>query len=434
MKTIIPRPVIIIGAGAAGLAAGRSLTRHGVKVIILEASQRIGGRIHSILDERFPIPVELGAEFVHGVPPETFKILNQSKIEALEINGTFFALQSGKVSKADHTDIWNALELFADSEEQDCSFADFASRNQFASDDLKAATAYVEGFNAAHANLISARSLAIANEATAQIDGERQFRLTAPYLEVAKSLYSQSDSKFCELRLNAEVKSVHWKKGAVTCETRGGDKVKGSAVVVTLPLPLLQHRDVHFSPGLTVKEQALNKIEMGKVQRIVMLFKESFWQKLSIDGRSLDNLSFITSDQTPFQTWWTLNPRSLPVLIGWNAGAAYIENMGEEELVKTALKQLACIFQVKESFVREQMQASIFYDWTNDRLFQGAYSYCKAGGVDAPRILAEPIQDTLYFAGEATNWQGHIGTVHGAIESGDRAAGEYLRAHNPHHR
>jgi protoporphyrinogen oxidase len=114
MKTIIPRPVIIIGAGAAGLAAGRSLTRHGVKVIILEASQRIGGRIHSILDERFPIPVELGAEFVHGVPPETFKILNQCKIEALEIDGTFFALQSGKVSKADHTGIWNALELFAD--------------------------------------------------------------------------------------------------------------------------------------------------------------------------------------------------------------------------------------------------------------------------------------------------------------------------------
>jgi monoamine oxidase len=117
------------------------------------------------------------------------------------------------------------------------------------------------------------------------------------------------------------------------------------------------------------------------------------------------------------------------VLVGWNSGAAYIENKSEQELLDIALKQLATIFQVEEALVREQMQTSLFHDWKQDKFFQGAYSYCKTGGVDAPRILAEPLSDTLYFAGEATNWRGHIGTVHGAIESGERAAGEFLRTH-----
>jgi monoamine oxidase len=430
MKPPTTRPVIIIGAGAAGLSAARSLSTRGIKVILLEASHRIGGRIHSIQDDRFPMPVELGAEFVHGVPPETFRILALSKIEALEIDGTSFTLRNGKPSETDQTKVWNELDLFADSNEQDCSFSDFINRHQFDAITVDAATRYVEGFNAAHAKLISARSLAIANEASEKITGNRQFRLAVPYLELAKFIHAQCDAKLYELRLNAEVKSVRWKNGSVTCELTGGEKVEGSAAFITLPLPILKRGIVHFDPAISVKELALSKIEMGQVQRIVITFKERFWEKISIGGRSLENLAFITSDQPSFRTWWTLNPRRLPVLVGWSSGAAYIENVGEQELLNIALKQLASIFQVEETFIREQMQASLFHDWKRDRLFQGAYSYCKTGGVDAPRILAEPLSDTLYFAGEATNWRGHIGTVHGAIESGERAANEFLRTHS----
>jgi monoamine oxidase len=429
MKPPTTRPVLIIGAGAAGLSAARSLTTRGIKVIILEASARIGGRIHSIQDNRFPMPVELGAEFVHGVPPETFRILALSKIEALEIDGTSLFLRDGKPSEIDQTKVWNELELFADSNEQDCSFSDFINRHQFDTNTVEAATRYVEGFNAAHAKLISARSLAVANEASDKITGNRQFRLAVPYLAIIKFIYAQCDSKFCELKLNAEVKSVRWKNGSVICELTGGEKVEGSATIVTLPLPILKRGIVHFTPAISVKEQALSKIEMGQVQRIVIAFKERFWEQISIGGRSLENLSFITSDQSSFRTWWTLNPQKMPVLVGWNSGAAYIENKSEQELLDIALKQLATIFQVEEALVREQLQTSLFHDWKQDKFFQGAYSYCKTGGVDAPRILAEPLSDTLYFAGEATNWRGHIGTVHGAIESGERAAGEFLRTH-----
>jgi monoamine oxidase len=429
MKPPTIRPVIIIGAGAAGLSAARTLSTRGVKVIILEASPRIGGRIHSINDDRFPMPVELGAEFVHGVPPETFRILALSKIEALEIDGTSLSLRDGKPSEIDQTRVWNELELFADSNEQDCSFLDFINRHQFDANTVDAATRYVEGFNAAHAKLISARSLAVANEASDKITGNRQFRLAVPYQEIAKFIYAQCNSKICELRLNAEVKSVRWKNGSVTCELTGGEKVEGSAALITLPLPILKRGIVHFFPAISVKELALSKIEMGQVQRIVITFKERFWEQISIGGRSLENLSFITSDQSSFRTWWTLNPRKMPVLVGWNSGAAYIENIGEHDVLNVALKQLASILQVEETLIREQMKASLFHDWKQDRLFQGAYSYCRTGGVDAPRILAEPLSDTLYFAGEATNWKGHIGTVHGAIESGERAASEFLRTH-----
>ena len=72
--------VLIIGAGAAGLAAAQRLARAGVRVTILEARERLGGRIHTLRDPRLPIPVELGAEFVHGKPDELWNIIRAENL------------------------------------------------------------------------------------------------------------------------------------------------------------------------------------------------------------------------------------------------------------------------------------------------------------------------------------------------------------------
>lgn len=421
--------VVIIGAGAAGLAAARALSNAGVKVIILEARDRIGGRILSVADDQFPVPVELGAEFIHGMPRETWELTESHQINPVEIPNRHQSVRKGQIEEPDQEPIWKEMREFVrDFPDEDFSFADFiASREgKFGSDAVALFTAYVEGFNAAYASRISVRSIILGEEAADAIDGDRQFRMVSPYSKVAQALHDECDSARCELRLNARVDAVSWKEKSVDCKLEDGSRVQGSAAIVTLPLPILQRGSAMFDPPLSEKSAALALVETGQVQRLVLLFKDCFWESLTVAGKHLQSMTFIHSDSPPFRTWWSLHPVRVPVLVAWNAGANFVENADEERLLELAVEQLSSILEIGENLIREQLVAHKFHDWKGDPFAQGAYSFCRTGGIDAPRILGLPINDTLFFAGEATNFSGHIGTVHGAIQTGIRAAKEVL--------
>src|SRR2546423_14651598 len=94
------RPVLVIGAGAAGLAAARELSRAGCEVIVLEARDRIGGRVFTHKDDDSPGPIELGAEFVHGRPPELWQIAQAANLQLYEVSGRHWDFQNGQVSKS----------------------------------------------------------------------------------------------------------------------------------------------------------------------------------------------------------------------------------------------------------------------------------------------------------------------------------------------
>lgn len=165
---------------------------------------------------------------------------------------------------------------------------------------------------------------------------------------------------------------------------------------------------------------------MGHSQRLVFVFKTVFWESIVLDGKSLAQLNFIDADDGPFRTWWTLHPLRAPVLVGWNAGPDVIENATKDDLAAIAIAKLSTVFSISVSAIEEEILACHYHDWSADPFALGVYSYTMKGGTDAARGLSESIQNTLFFAGEATDFEGNSGYVHGAIASGIRAAGEIL--------
>ena len=149
-----------------------------------------------------------------------------------------------------------------------------------------------------------------------------------------------------------------------------------------------------------------------------------------IKQKDLTQLCFIFSQENIFPTWWTKSPLVEPVITGW-AGGAYVaplSGQAPEFICSQALRTLARLFSVGENELASQLESFHVHDWQQDLYSRGAYSYALVGGANAFRDLAAPIAQTLFFAGEATDFSGHNGTVHGALASGERAAQEALSA------
>ncbi|HEY9760282.1 MAG TPA: NAD(P)/FAD-dependent oxidoreductase [Oculatellaceae cyanobacterium] len=417
--------VIVIGAGAAGLTAARALSNAQLHTVILEARDRIGGRIFSLERPDCPVPIELGAEFVHGSPPQLCAVIREAGVETIVVGANHISIdpQDSISNRGNLETIWETMHELDAPDTPDCSFTEFIARHEFDKRAAISATNFVEGFNAARAELISSKSVLLANQASAEIHGEEaQFRLKQPYSRIADALLNQCNNKHLDLHLNAPVKQVKWNDGEVICTTGEGITFAAKSAVITLPLSILQKKTVSFEPTLQEKEEALSLLEMGDVQRIFFQFRSQFWDHHTVNGRNLSKASFIHGGEAPFRTWWTLEPTKAPIMIAWNAGATYVEGVSEDSLVSLALQQLATMLQLSVEKLRAELVNHWFHDWHNDPYSVGAYSYCRVGGLYAPCTLAEPLKHTLFFAGEATDWHGHIGTVHAAIDSGERAA------------
>jgi monoamine oxidase len=225
--------------------------------------------------------------------------------------------------------------------------------------------------------------------------------------------------------------------------------------VITLPLGVLQTRVVRFTPELPAEKQAaIKNLEMGHVLRIVLTFRERFWEALTnLDEEGspvkFADAAFIHADGLAFPTWWTQLPVRAPVLVGWVGGpdadritasrndASTRMKLADVTLAgdagtplgsfvsEQAIASLAQIFKLSTGYLLDQLVAVYFHDWQLNQFSRGAYAYVPVGGLDDQGVLAQPVDGVLFFAGEATTL-GHIGTVHGAIMSGQRAAREIL--------
>ncbi len=224
-----------------------------------------------------------------------------------------------------------------------------------------------------------------------------------------------------------KVHSVRW--GSGTVEIEAGERLfRAPRAVITLPLPLLQSGAVNFDPKLSTKQKAGMRLEMGAVVRVVLRFRERFWKDIQVGDKRLDNLSFLHSDNRDFPTWWSTMPHALPMLVGWSGGphGLALTHKTGEEIVDCAGSAVAELLHVSVNEVRKMTTEGHFHNWQKDPFSLGAYSYTCVGGIDAARELARPLQGTLFFAGEATEFNGRQGTVDGAIASGHRAAKEIL--------
>lgn len=426
--------VVVVGAGASGLAALERLDRAGTQVLCFEARDRIGGRVFTIRDPLCPIPIELGAEFIHGRPPEIWDIIRSSRLTAYDCAERAVQMKDGKPQN--NRDAWESvdsvmsdMQQFA-SEHEDQTFAGFLERSAHPENAKRLATSYVEGFNAARKEEIGIASLAQDARAADEIDGDRSFRILNGYDCVVSDLLNSSGEIGTKLRLNSIIERIEWKRGACVVHVRSAltgavETVRSRRVIITVPLGILQATpdllgSIRFEPEPAEVLTAVRALRFGQVVRLILRFREAFWE----NSRETSEKGFLFSEERLFPTWWTPLPVHAPVLTGWSAGPHADDLLGKPRstIVLEAIASLARISGCPRERLDGLLEAAYSHDWHGDPFARGAYSYVPSGALGARKRLAEPIAATLYFAGEATNLDGHGGTVHGAIASGRRAA------------
>lgn len=416
--------VIILGGGIAGLVAARDLTAAGLTVVLLEARDRLGGRIFTQHAEKFP--VELGAEFIHGRPPQLLELAQRAGITLAEVSGEFRSRRNGRWMDANEL-MEEMGRFFAHlpAEGRDLSFQQYLQSAGAREELRQQACAYVEGFHAADPARVSVLWLRRTGEAEQAIGGETHSRTREGCESFINALTSQIDQGKCRILTNAPVKEVRWDTAKVTVKTESLE-CEGLRAVITLPLGVLKEGSVQFSPPLKQKVAALRKLEMGPALRVVLCFREKFWEAYE----ELAHLSFLFTDDPQFPTWWTSYPLPYPILTGWAGGryARALAGRRDSQLVELAVQALERILPDDRKAIRPLLQAGFVHDWQADRYSCGAYSYPTVGGLHAARALAAPMNETLFFAGEATDFEGHNATVHGAMASGVRVAREVIAA------
>jgi monoamine oxidase len=435
---------IVIGAGAAGLAAANRLASHGADVTILEARDRIGGRVWTIHPESLTVPAELGAEFLHGETPEIDAVLDRAGLRAIDVSGARWTSIRGRPRVSE--DFWERLARplhMLRRRRRDRSFADaLKDMRGIPALDRRLATMYVEGFYAADMAKISERSLAEDGSPGDDARDRRTGRVVEGYGAVLDALAAPVLDR---VRLGTIVRRVEWRSGHVTVEAH--DRAGGSvpvptarAVVVAVPLGVLQASGVagaiEFNPPLRDRMRAASRLVMGQVVRVVLQLDRRFWTEGAFARRAgddrLDSMAFVqsTSDRVPFPVWWTSYPVRAPVLVGWRGGRIppVLSSASHEQITDAAVDSIATILGTTARAVRRHVVASFTHDWTHDPFARGAYSYVGIDGTGASAALARPVENTVFIAGEHADRQDRNGTVHGAIASGQWAADRVMRS------
>src|SRR5947209_3902116 len=287
--------VLVIGAGAAGLAAAAELGRSGLSVTILEARDRIGGRMFTQIDPVCRAPVEFGAEFIHGRPPEIWKPLQTRNVEIAEVDGDQWCVQDRRLVACDFfSDVEEILHEM-DAAASDQSFVSFlkhccrSKKGSRWSEAKKHAVDYVSGFNAADPKLVGVHWLVKGMHAEERIEGDRVFRAQRGYQSLIEIFRERMAEAHVSVRTGCVVDEISWKSGHAEVSVRDVEKrlrLGTSRVLITLPLGVLQSGagntgTVRFSPPLPAsKLAALEKLAMGKVIRIVLRFRHRFWENI----------------------------------------------------------------------------------------------------------------------------------------------------------
>jgi monoamine oxidase len=426
--------VVIVGAGAAGLEAARELEARGQSVLVLEARDRIGGRILTHQDPRIPLPIELGAEFIHGHAPETARILAWAGLSTLDVSGEHRSEVGGTIAP---TDYWSAIDRVlrrVDIDGPDESIGAFLARRpggRHLTRDRGITRRFVEGFHAGDVQRISAQSIAPPPGESASESATLLGRVARGYGALVESLARDLGDS---IRLGCEVRSIMWRPGRVTVEgrTSSGNAVRfsGRTIIVTVPAGVLlapprTRGAIAFDPEPARIRRALGGVGVGPVVRVCVWFSRLPWES-SDDGP--ERLSFLHLAGTPFQVSWTAYPDRWPLAVVWCGGpdAASLSREPRSRVLHTMVAQLARALRTRADTVRRAIRRTWWHNWVRDPYARGAYSYRLIGGKNAWKALAIPEQHTLFFAGEATEEQS--GTVEAALASGRRAARQVSHA------
>jgi len=404
-------------------------------VVVLEARDRLGGRLCTVSDPQSGHPVELGAEFVHGRPAGLTALIRSAGL-ALEDVPERHRRGPGEPGPP-LPDLRGSLARLLHSSDgalPDRPVAELLRQHAGRLPDSAARRAvvrYLEGFHAANLDRLGTRALA-QNEASEDQEGDQPHRVHEGYGALVAAMTARLDPARVALRLETVVTALHWEPKAVSATARLPDgsraEFRAPVSVVALPLPALQRGPerpgaLSIDPVPAGWPAALDTLHMGAAHHVVLGFDERWWAAGGSDGPS-----FVHGDDEPFPIWWTALPSHAPLITGWNGGprAEALAGRSRDDVIALALDSLASIFRSGRARLESLLRGAWWHDWSADPFAAGAYSYGGVGAIEARALLVRPVAGTLALAGEAVAEGGRNGTVQGALESGRRAAAALL--------
>lgn len=419
--------VLVLGAGAAGLAAARRLHAAGVTVQALEARHRIGGRIWT--DDAFaPFPVEYGAEFIHGEHAATHALAAAARIETIPIDrygrlrwsdgGPACALDALPVAR--RTLIAALFQAFdrlrnMSLDVPDRSLADYLRNDGFDDEALHVADVLLAQTCCAPVETLSCADLA--HELRVDHAGKREYRLRPGYAPLLAWYASGLD-----IRFGAAARVVRHAPGGVMVETDAG-VFHADCCIVTIPVAVLQRGVPQFDPPLSASKQwVIHALRVEAATKLLYYFDEPMWDA---------DLTFMAHTGLAARWWPAAHAaHDAAVIIAYATAerARTLDALDEAEAIAIGLRELQTL--LGRDDLAQRCVAARRVAWSADPFAYGGYAHVPPGAAVARRLLAMPEGATLFFAGEATAYDSNPQTVHGAIESGWRAADEVLNSYS----
>jgi monoamine oxidase len=405
------------------------LSRSEKSLHILEARDRIGGRVHTLKNDGFSYPVEAGAEFMHGELPLTKALMQEANVSYKAGHGRVWNVIDNHLSGGNFFDEdWNELMDQLQRLDKDITIGEFLQK-YFGGEKHKSLVesvkGFVQGYDAADVNKASA--MALAEEwSSGDVKG---YRPMGGYTQLLEFLWTEIQQGDSILKLSSVVRKIKWEPGNVEIETDSGEALRARKILITVPISVLKADVIQVEPPLPRHQQALQQLEIGEVIKFLFEFKDRFWERgNSTDYRQMPGLNFLFSDAF-VPTWWTQKPNDIPLLTGWLAGPI-VQTIQQDDsfLFAEAIKSLAYLFNCQPDHLLREIRSARVVNWSADEYSRGAYAYKTLQTATAIRTFSEPVDDTIFFAGEGLYDGAEMGTVEAALASGKAAAEKILKA------
>ena len=401
--------VIIIGAGAAGLYAGYLLKSKGIDFTILEASSSVGGRMgkHSgFADYDF----DTGAQWLHGENNILGDLIKKTQTKITEDESELTYWFNNQLV----TELPKDPFIFEEDNLPDVSFKDYATQQGFGSE-YNAIIEAIAGDQGASASTLSAYWNSKDEENW--VSGDSDFKFSKTYFDF---IYEQFALPILDhIQLNTAVSTVNYQSDQVVITDTNMENYTADKVIVTVPIFILKLKEINFIPALPeTKVNAFSKFGMGPGMKVFLKFSSKFYEDVLYGGTICGAYADDTVGKTTNDN----------VLLAFVMGdqAVYLHNLGSDAAITTALLQE--LDEIYNGQATANFMDSRVYNYTNKPYIKGAYGYSTIGMGDARKVAAEPIDNKLFFAGEAMNTNGHHQTVHGAVESAYKSVSDIFNS------
>lgn len=399
--------VLIIGAGAAGLYAGYILKSKGIDFTILEAASFHGGRMGK-KSGFADYDIDTGAQWLHG--------RNNILADLIKKNNVATTLDTSELKYWFNNQLVDSLPkdpfIFENDDMPDISFKDYATQQGFGTEYNNIIEA-IAGDQGASASLLSAYWNSKDEENW--VSGDEDFKFSKTYFDfIEENIVSAISNK---IQYNTPIKIIDYSGDTIQVTDVSNTNYSADKVIITVPISILKLNEITFNPSLSAeKTEAFSKFGMGPGMKVFLKFSSKFYAENLYGGTICaayadDSVGKTTNDN---------------VLLAFVMGdqAAFLHSLGSDNAITDALiQELDIIYdgQASSTFI-----ASSVHDYTDKPFIKGAYGFSTIGMGNARKIAAEPVNDKLFFAGEAMNINGHHQTVHGAVESGYKAVIDIL--------